>query len=194
NIIVSSSTAPGGSGNCSYTDFKIHASDTDPNATTVVNINSLQMGTCTRLTVLGVGKVDLRIGAPTGVGLYVGGDIPTAAHFGVDQNDKWNAPSPLPGGQLTVWINSSNMTCSNSGGIPTPSCAGMISHATGSATIFTPNGSFNYDDSLGSLGYSFNGPLVANKILLTGYNKINVGAGTNFMYGTFNKLRSWKDQ
>jgi len=193
NITVQDSTAPGKSGNCPWTDFKIHASDTDPTATTVVNINTLWMGQCTRLTVLGVGKVKLMVGAPTGNGLWVLGHNDQPDHFGVDANDKWNKPSPLPNGQLTVWINSSNMTCSQNTS-PTLSCAGAISHAAGSATIFTPNGSFLYDDSLGALGQQFNGPVVANQLLLTGWNNLSVGAGSSFTYGTFNNLRSWRDQ
>ncbi len=192
NITVTDSTASG-SGNCAWTDFKIHASDTDPTATTVVNINSLWMGQCTRLTVLGVGKVKLLVGASTGNGLWVLGHNAYPVHFGVDDTDKWNKPSPLPNGQLTVWINSSNMTCSANTS-PTLACAGAISHATGSATIFTPNGSFLYDDSLGALGQQFNGPVVAKQLLLTGWNNVSVGAGTSFMYSTFNNLRSWKDQ
>jgi len=195
DINLQASSAPGGSGNCNWTELDIVANPNPTDPPITVNMNTLSMGACTRLVVLGQGKVNLLIGAPTGTSLYAGGSTKWPVHFGVDGNDKWNQPSPLPNGQLTVWVNSNNMTCVQAGGgSPPPSCAGMISHAMGSATIFVPNGSFNYDDSLGSLNQTFNGPLVANNIVLTGWNTINVGAGSSFTYGTFNNLRSWKDQ
>ncbi len=193
DINLQDSTTSGGSGNCIWTELDIHANPNPTDPPITVNMNTLWMGQCTRLVVLGQGKVNLLIGAATGNGLWVLGHNSDPVHFGVDQNDTWNKPSPLPNGQLTVWIKSNNMTCSQNTS-PTLSCAGAISHATGSATIFTPNGSFLYDDSLGALGQQFNGPVVANQLLLTGWNNLSVGAGTNFNFSMFNKLMSWKDQ
>jgi len=195
DVKLAAGTLNGGSNNCLITtDLQIQADPVNPNNTQVVQMNTLQMPSCTRLVILGVGKVDLRIGATTGNDLYVQGPMGGAANgtrFGVTINDKPNTPAPVPVGQLNVYLYSSCLppgcTCKINSG---PYCAGLISHTSGNATFIVPNGSFTIDDA-----QPFSGAIVANQLNYTGTNGYYLN--TTGLAGTassFNTLRSWKDQ
>jgi len=75
----------------------------------VVQFNTLFMGSCSRLQVAGVGKVDLRIGAATGEAIHTIGHSnggTQVVHFGVGSADTYSAPQPLSADRLTVYVNS----------------------------------------------------------------------------------------
>jgi len=190
--------AGGSSGSCgdTYNTLSIHASDADPNAVTVVQIKSLTMGACTRLAILGVGKVDLRIGStttpPTGNVLAIGGSgsSPNDIHFGVTSADRGTVPAPVAPGRLTVWVSSTctppGCTCAQN--TVTPTCAAAVSHIAGTAIINVPNGSLNLDDSC-----PVSGTITASWVLLSGCADLDA-SGYMTTPTSFSILRSWKDQ
>src|SRR5438445_6431835 len=176
------------------TDLTIITDAGNPNAVSVVQMNTLQMNPCTRFILQGKGRVDLRIGAPTGTDLHVqgpSGGADNGTRFGVTTADKPNKPAPVNPGQLTVWMYSSCMppgcACKINNG---PSCAGLVSHTSGEATFMAPNGSFTIDDA-----QPFYGALVANQLNYTGTNGYYLDtSGIGNSFSSFNTLRSWKDQ
>ncbi|HTD48725.1 MAG TPA: hypothetical protein VK881_15770 [bacterium] len=190
--------AGGSSGACgdTYNTLSIHASDADPNAVTPVQIKSLTMGYCTRLAILGVGKIDLRIGStttpPTGNVLATGGwgSSPNDVHFGVTSADTGSVLAPVAPGRLTVWVSSTctppGCTCAQN--TVTPTCAAEVSHIAGTAIINVPNGALNLDDSC-----PLSGTITANWVLLSGCADLDA-SGYMTTPTSFSTLRSWKDQ
>ncbi|TMI80566.1 MAG: hypothetical protein E6H04_08435 [Bacillati bacterium ANGP1] len=195
NITLPKGTGGGNGNPCmTTTDLEILTDAANPNAVSVMQVNTLQMNPCTRFIIQGVGKLDLRIGAPTGNDLYVqgpNGGADNGTRFGVTTADKPNKPAPVNPGQLTVWMYSSCLppgcACQINNG---PSCAGLVSHTSGEATFMALNGSFTIDDA-----QPFYGALVANQLNYTGTNGYYLDtSGISNAFSNFNTLRSWKDQ
>ncbi len=180
-----------------FTTLAIQTSTTDSTATTVVQLNSLTMVQCTRLMVLGVGKVDLRIGASTGMSLSVGYIQKQNVHFGVLSTDTLSTPAPVAASQLTVWVNSN---ATNTGGDCTnpPPCAVYLT-ASGSGTIVVPNGTAGLLDHNPTTN-PFYGAVLAHDVILYGQGALTSdtsglsGLGGSATYSNFNTLMSWKDQ
>src|SRR5262249_23107319 len=93
-------------GSCSgltpFTDLSIQADASNPNTTTIVQMNTLKMGACSRLVILGVGKVELRIGKAAHNSLLVNSN----ARFAVLPSDTQGTPAPVPASRFIVWVNS----------------------------------------------------------------------------------------
>src|SRR5207302_1338075 len=72
----------------SYTDLRIQS---PASGTQVVNMNTLTMGLCSRVTILGSGTVDLRIGAATGTSLSATtASGASLVRFGASSSDTWS--------------------------------------------------------------------------------------------------------
>src|SRR5438132_438233 len=146
---------PCGTGLLEFTTLVIQ---TNPGATTVVQMNTLSMDSCTRLEVDGSGTVDLRLGDPHAQGLVTAGHMSGGAqpvHFGVAAGDLYAVPKLLPAKQLIVWINSdgtlpppvppigsSGLCCDNSSmALPVIlTCAVFVASAYGGASIVFETG------------------------------------------------------
>jgi len=172
----------------SYTDLKIDTTSGTPNP--VVQVNTLTMGYCTRLMILGAGTVDLRIGATTLSGLSVAtisGDQTNnaaLARFGVASTDTQSSPVLIPASQLLVSV------YSNSTSSPYAAYFNGADYISG--TFFVPNGAF-YTTYLRNKMY---GTVAANTVSLLGsgnYYESGSGGGAG-SYTNFTNLRSWKDQ
>jgi Tfp pilus assembly protein PilX len=177
DITVAPGTLPSGASCGSYTDLKIQADPTDPTAVTVVNVRTLNMGSCTRLIILGVGKVDLRVGATTGSALFAG----QASRFGIlPATDPTNPLGPVPASRLLVEVQASvdfNQ-------------ASLIA-----GTFLVPTGTFQTDRST-TTGNMY-GSVIANVISSDqGMAYQYDPSATTWQYTNFNfsTLRSWKDQ
>ena len=211
---------PCGTGLLEFTTLVIQ---TNPGATTVVQMNTLSMDSCTRLEVDGSGTVDLRLGDPHAQGLVTAGHMSGGAqpvHFGVAAGDLYAVPKLLPAKQLIVWINSdgtlpppippigfSGLSCDKTTS-PLPvisTCAGFLQHGTGGATIVAPNGPFQIDDDASTCAAGsgcsspFHGAILTQNLLLS--DQVNFFSDTGGVSGlgtptwsNFNQLRSWKDQ
>jgi Tfp pilus assembly protein PilX len=177
DVTVASGSSPSGNSCGSYTDLKIQADPTDPMAITVVNVNTLNMGSCTRLIILGVGKVDLRIAAATGSALAVG----QASRFGIlPSTDATNPLGPIAASRLLVEVRSS---------------ADFNQASVVAGTFLVPNGTFQTDRA-SSTGNMY-GSVIANVISSDqGMAYRYDPSATNWQYTNFNfsTLRSWKDQ
>lgn len=152
--------------------------------TTVVNVNTLTMGNCSRLMILGAGNVDLRIGAATGTGLSVGSE----SHFGVLPTDTWALAAPVPASQLEVEVNSSS-TCATNCAVDIQSID-TIGVAAG--VFLVPNGEMR----VGSFE-QMRGAIVASSVTLNASSTFTydttAGAGAS-TFSVFDSIRSWKDQ
>jgi hypothetical protein len=174
--------APGScSGSTPFNDLTVQADPVKPYATTVVQINSLVMGNCSRLIIGGVGKIELRIGAAGYTGLVVLGN----ARFGVLPTDAPAVPAPVPAGRFVVWVNSGG-----AGGqltavqfLDTQIVAGTIlapqGRITSTATSLIRGALWGYTVSLDTPG-SFLSDIT--------------GLPPDMTHAKFNKLRSWKDE
>jgi hypothetical protein len=185
--VASGAVGAGGGGGCpSYTDLQIQADPADPTQTTVVNVNTLTMGACTRLIILGLGKIDLRIGTVTGQALLVG----QTSKFGIlPSTDATNPLGPVPASRLLVEVKSPS-TCATA-------CAVEFNQAAVIAgTFLVPFGEFHTDRLSGTTGNLY-GSVIANLVssdqgMVFHYDPL----ATSWQYTNFNfsKLHSWKDQ
>jgi Tfp pilus assembly protein PilX len=171
-------TVPAGScsGGTPYTDLKIQAGAAG--TTTVVNINTLNMGSCSRLIILGAGKVDLRIASNISQALFVD----SHSHFGVLSTDTLSTPAPVSASQLTVWLQSSQSQAAQF-------------HETGivAGTFIAPNGEVFIDEieSPGNMYASITSSIATFHNTGTFHEDTS---GAQYSYTSFNNLRSWKDQ
>ena len=170
NITVASGSSPS-TGCSSYTDLTIQADPTDPTNVKVVNVNTLNMGSCTRLIIAGVGKIDLRVAATSGYGLAAG----QLTQFGILPSS-----SPVPAGRLLVEVQ----------GSVDFNQASIIA-----GTFLVPNGTFHTDRSAvtGNMyGSVIAGTISTDQGMVYQYDP----SATTWQYTNFNfsKLRSWKDQ
>ncbi|HYM91327.1 MAG TPA: hypothetical protein VEW91_06805, partial [bacterium] len=192
NVTMPDSGSSGSCGN-SYNTLSIQAGASGTN--TVVQFNTLTMGYCTRLAVLGAGNIELRIGKATLNGITTGGygSSPNDVHFGVTSADTGSVLAPLAAGQLTVWVNSNctppGCACAQNPPQGQTSCAAQISHIAGSAIFNVPNGSLNYDDSCPAYGTA-----TAKTILFSGCAQLDASGFMSSPYTNFYNLRSWKDE
>jgi Tfp pilus assembly protein PilX len=162
-----------GSGCPSYTDLRIQADPSNPNAVTVVNMHTLWMNSCSRLIILGVGRVDLRISANQTQALFTDSGV----HFGVNSSDAAVAAS-----RLTVWLQSSQGQ-------------DVQFHHTGiiAGTFIVPNGEI-FEDEVQSPGNIY-AAFVSNIATFHNLGTFNADmSGLQYTYTSFNNLRSWKDQ
>ncbi len=152
--------------------------------TTVVQINQLTMGNCTRLMIIGSGNIDLRVGAAASTGLSVG----TRSHFGVLSTDTRAAPAPAPASQLLVEVNSS-ATCA--GG-----CAANIqsnnNRGVASGVFLLPNGEIQFGTSEQVTGAILASAITLGQTVTYTYDTSAGGAAPVFNF--FSNVRSWKDQ
>ncbi len=173
-----------GGGAKPYNDFKIQADPVDPNATTVVNINTLNMKAWTRLVILGVGKIDLRIGQSTGQSLYVD----ASSRFGVTTADTQGSPATVPASRLIVSVNSS----AGAAGCNTCSAAWFNGTSNSAGTFYVTNGGMAVDQLAAPFtGYIIAKYVVFHNTLTFGWDPAVIPVST---YTNFNNLRSWKDQ
>jgi hypothetical protein len=179
NVTVTAGSCKKKSG---YSDLQVQAGAAG--TTTVVQMNTLTMGNCTRLIILGSGNIDLRIGAATGTGLLVG----QQSHFGVLPTDTQASPAPVPASRLKVEVNSSS-TCATS-------CAANLqsSDTTGvaSGVLQVPSGEIQLGTS-----EQVSGAILASRVTLGTtvtytYDTSAGGAAPSFSF--FSNVRSWKDQ
>lgn len=176
NVTITSGTCAGGT---PYHSLRIQAGAAG--TTTVVQINQLTMGNCSRLMILGAGNVDLRIGRATGTGLSVGWN----SHFGVLSTDTLATPAPVTASQLQVEVNSSS-ACSSS-------CAATIQHDSVVSGIFVvPNGEIYLGQNEAASGAVLANWVTFDQNLTFTYDT-SAGIGAS-VFSTFNNLRSWKDQ
>jgi hypothetical protein len=177
DITVASGASPSGGSCGSYTDLKIQADPTDSTAVAIVNVHTLNMGACTRLIILGVGKVDLRVGATTGQTLAAG----QATRFGIlPATDPTNPLGPVPASRLLVEVQASvdfNQ-------------ASLIA-----GTFLVPNGTFQTDRA--STTGNMYGSVIANVINSDqgmAYQYDPSAATWQYTNFNFSTMRSWKDQ
>jgi hypothetical protein len=176
--------APGScSGPAPYNDLKLQADPTNPNTTTVIQINSLVMGNCSRVVILGVGKIELRIAASGYTGLMAFANT----RFAVLDSDTPSTPAPVPSSRFMVWVKTG-------GASGATTAAQFINAQIVAGTIFAPkanvyaSGVEMMTGAIWAYGVSLNtsGSFSSDISGLPG--------GVKFPYANFNKLRSWKDE
>ncbi len=180
DLTVAAGTCSGGT---PYQDLQIQADAANPNNTQVVQINTLTMGACSRVVILGVGKIELRIGKASAKSLLVNAN----ARFAVLPSDTQASPAPVPPSRFSVWDNSIGTA-----GATTAVQFNGAEYV--SATVYAPNGRVyassvpNMSGAVYSKWVAFNGGVTftANT---SGLQSSSFSAYTNFYY-----LRSWKDQ
>jgi hypothetical protein len=131
------------------------------------------MNSCSRLIILGVGRVDLRISANQTQALFTDSGV----HFGVNSSDAAVAAS-----RLTVWLQSSQGQ-------------DVQFHHTGiiAGTFIVPNGEI-FEDEVQSPGNIY-AAFVSNIATFHNLGTFNADmSGLQYTYTSFNNLRSWKDQ
>jgi hypothetical protein len=178
DVTVAAGTCPS-----PYTDLMIQADAVNPNATTVVQINRLTMGACSRVVILGVGKIDLRIGKASANSLLVNAN----ARFGVLPSDTQGTPAPVPPGRFTVWDNSI-------GSAGATTAVQFLNTAIVSATLFVPNGR-SFESNVPQIS----GAIWAKWVAFTSGSTFTADtsglpASIGASYANFSYLRSWKDQ
>ena len=168
------------SGSCSgatpFNDLNIQTDPSNPNAVTVMQVNTLNMHSCTRLVLLGVGKLDLRIASNNSQVLFVD----QGSHFGVLPSDTQSTPAPVPASRLTV-----NVLSSQSQAVD------FHETAVVAGTFLAPNGEVFVD----SLSNNMYGSIEASTVTFHDNNIFHSDtSGALNTYGSFINLRSWKDQ
>jgi len=186
------------SGPSYYTDLRIQANANATDPAIVVQLNTLTVGKCGRVIILGNGPIDLRIGAPTAQSFTMLGKSSGNAqdHFGVTSADTQASVVLVPVAQLTVSVLSDGTgtkqatTCTL-----TTTCAVYLQHVYHSGTFLSPNGGAQLDDNEGLS----QGAFIAKQFAIDNMSTLHSdtsgltggggGGGTNF-----STLRSWKDQ
>ena len=171
------------SGSTPYTDLKLQADPSNPNAVTVVQINTLTMGSCSRLMILGVGQIELLIGKAGHNSLLVNAN----SRFGVLSTDTQSTMAPVPPQQLLVW--------DNANGTAGATTAVQFNNAQlVSATILAPNGRV-YSSSV---PYMYGAIWAITVSFMSGENFYSNTSGLPASavapYSNFKYLMSWKDQ
>jgi Tfp pilus assembly protein PilX len=164
-------------------DLMIQADPSNPNATTVVNVNTLTLteSTNARVIILGVGKVELRIAQATGNSLLIGENT----RLGALSSDTPGSPAPVPAGRFIVYVNSSAM------GDETSSAVFADEARYFSATLIVPNGKISLKEVLGTM-YGF---ILANIVWFEEADTFYADtSGAPNSFTNFTNLRSWKDQ
>ena len=171
------------SGPTPFTDLNIQADPSNPNTTTVVQINTLNMGNCSRVVILGVGKIELRIAKAGHNSLIAFSN----ARFAVLPTDTLGAPAPVPANRFIVWVNSN-------GSAGATTAVQFINTQVVAATILAPIGRI-YSSGVPTMA----GALWAYTISFNASDTFSSDAsglpsGTTVPYANFKQLRSWKDQ
>jgi hypothetical protein len=180
DVTVAAGTCSGGT---PYTDLQIQADPVNPNATQVVQVNTLTMGGCSRVVILGVGNIELRIGKASAKSLLVNAN----ARFAVLPSDTQSSPAPVPPARFIVWDNSI-------GSAGATTAVQFLSTEIVSATLFVPNGRAfassvpNMSGSVWSKWIEFNSGVTFTA------DTSGLPASSFSSYTNFNYLRSWKDQ
>ncbi len=176
--------APGScSGLTPYNDLKLQADPANPNVTTVVQINSLVVGNCSRVVILGVGKIELRIGVSGYTGLMVFAN----ARFAVLPTDSPSNPAPVPASRFIVWVNTG-------GAAGATTAAQFVNAQLVAATILAPKarvyatGVQMMTGALWAYGVSFNSSGSFSSDIS------GLPPGATISYANYNKLRSWKNE
>ncbi len=177
--------ATGESGGCTgaapFTDLRI---DSGPaGATTVVNVRTLRMGRCGRLILLGEGKVELRVAELSGQALVVG----QYGRFGMLPTDTSETPQPAPAGRLRVYVRSTAQD---------PAAVQIDRASIVVGTFIVPNGRWDEDRAVGYIGKMYGAVLahtvdVDRDFVFTYDPTAEIAPPT---YGSFTRLRAWKDQ
>ena len=180
DVTVSAGTCSGGT---PFQDLQIQADAVNPNNTQVVEINKLTMGACSRVVILGVGKIEMHIGKASANSLLVNAN----ARFAVLPSDTQSTPAPVPPSRFTVWDNS----------IGTAGATTAVQFNGAqivSATLFVPNGRAyassvsNWSGAVFAKWVAFNSGVTFTADT-SGLPTASFSSFTNFNY-----LRSWKDQ
>ena len=173
-----------GPGSCAgrapFTDLNLQADPSNPKATTVVQVNALVMGNCSRIVILGVGKIELRVAQARGPGLLALANTRIA----VLPSDTVGVPAPVPAGRFVVWVNS------NKSIDPTMEVQ-FVNARVVSGTFLAPRGRI-YASSLPSV----TGVLWGGAVSLVASNFFSdvsgLPASATLSYSDFRELRSWK--
>lgn len=172
--------APGAcSGPSPFTDLYLQADPSNPDAKTVVQINTLIMGNCSRVVILGAGKIELRIAEPRYAGLVVFAN----SRFAVLPNDTPSTPAPVPADRFVVWINGNGAASGND-------AAQFVGAQVVAGTILAPNGRISSSNVLRTIG-AFWGDAVS----VNGDGSfLSDTSGVPLAYADFKQLRSWKEE
>jgi len=172
--------APGScSGPSPFSDLNLQADPSNPDAKTVVQINTLIMGNCSRVVILGAGKIELRIAEPRYAGLIAFANT----RFAVLPNDTLSTPAPVPASRFAVWVNAT-------GSASATDAVQFVGTHLVAGTILAPNGrlsSSNVSRMIGAFwGYavSVNGDGTF----------LSDTSGLPLSYSDFKRLRSWKEE
>jgi hypothetical protein len=174
--------APGScSGPTPFSDLYLQADPSNPDVTKVVQVNSLIMGKCSRLVILGVGRIELRIAEPGRSGLIVFAN----ARYAVLPSDTPDRPAMVPAKRFVTWVNSHG----SASALPAVQFndARLIA-----GTILAPNGSIyssGVPTSTGAL-WAYAVSLSTGGTFLSDVSGLPLGAN---VYTNFKLLRSWKD-
>lgn len=175
--------APGScSGSTPFNDLSLQTDPSNPNATTIVQINTLIMGNCSRVVILGMGKIELRIAEPR----YNSVMAFANTRFAVLPNDTWRTPAPVPASRFAVWVNSN-------GSANATTAVQFVNAQLVAGTILVPNGRIQASDvsvmtgALWAQAVSIN----ASNTFTSDMSGLPAGA---IRYANFKQLKSWKDQ
>jgi hypothetical protein len=172
--------APGAcSGPGPFTDLYLQADPSNPNAKTIVQINTLIMGNCSRVVILGVGRIELRIAEPRYAGLVAFAN----SRLAVLPRDTLITPAPVPASRFVVWINAN-------GAASGTDAAQFVDAQLVAGTILAPNGrifSSNVPKTIGAFwGYT---------VSVNGDGSfLSDTSGVPLAYADFKQLRSWKEE
>lgn len=177
--------AAGDSGGCTgstpFRDLRIQTGAAG--TTTVVHVLRLTMERCTRLVLVGDGNVDLRVSEYTGQAVLLG----QYGRLGVLPTDTWDSPAPIPAGRLRVSVRSTSMD---------PAAVQVDRASIVAGAWHVPNGEFDLDRLAGQIGKFYGAVLTAradiDRDFIFTYDPAAALGTTTF--GTFNRLKSWKDQ
>lgn len=171
------------SGPSPFTDLNIETDPSNPRVTTVAQINTLVMGNCSRIVILGVGRLELRIAEPTYNSLAAFANT----RFGVLPSDSVTTPAPVPASRFVVWVNSN-------GSASAVTSAQFLDARLVAGTIMAPNGRL----------YATGAQMMAGALWA---KMVSIHAGGSFSsdvsglpaeatggHADFKQLKSWKDQ
>jgi hypothetical protein len=180
DVSVAAGTCSGGT---PYTDLMLQADPSNPNTVTVVQMNTLTMGACSRLVILGVGQIELRLAKAGHNSLLVNAN----SRFGVLPADTQSTRAPVPVKRLVVWVNAN-------GTAGATTAVQFLNTELVSATIFAPNGRV-FPSQVPYMYGAIWAKWVAFNSGVTFWSDLSgLPASVVSPYANFSYLRSWKDQ